>query len=249
MTKTVLITRARGDENEFTEALHELNLNVIHEPMTDILLIHTARTELEQALSENPSAVLLTSRHGARALAALSTIRDLPLLCVGESTGKIAESLGFTRVTVTGQDVDGMIDYILSAYDDEASFVYPSAEHIRTDLGEALAPHGMQTVRVVAYEARQVDGLSDTLSQHLRQGHVDVVTFLSARTASIFEQLVGNAGIAAQLAKMTACCMSEAIAAQLDTGLWRTVVSADQPTLASLALCVDNACNDRRKSG
>lgn len=241
MTKTVLITRARGDETELTDALHEHGLNVVHEPLTEILLIHTARQKLEQALACHPNAVLVTSRHGVRALAALTPLRDLAILCVGEATLQVALSLGFTRAVATGQSADAMIEYVLSAYDDDARFVYPSAEHISTDLTAVLAQHGMETARVVVYEAKAIDKLSDTIIEHIKKGHINAVAFMSQRNASIFMELIAQVKLNKQLKKMTACCMSKAIAEILNKSAWRALHSANEPTLASLALCVDNA--------
>lgn len=245
MTRTILITRARGDENELTEALYDAGINVVHEPLTDILLIHTARAELEQALASSPNAVLLTSRHGARALAALTPIRDMPLLCVGESTLQVALSLGFTRASATGNTAEHMTDYILSAYDDEAHFVYASAEHIRTDLPDILAQHGMHTERVIVYEAKATEALSDTLTEHIKQGHIDGITFLSARTSHTFMAHARNADIEDALEEIEAYCMSKAIAGPLQDGGWKALHISEQPTLASLVQCVDNTSHEQ----
>lgn len=241
MPKTVLVTRARGDESELTDALHDYGLNVIHEPLTEIFLLHTARIALQHLLDQNPSAVLITSRHGARALATLTPQRDLPLLCVGESTQQVALSLGFVRATATGQTLDDMIEYILSAYDEDAYFAYPSAEHVRSELDAALEPHGMRCERLVVYEAKAIEKLSDTLTEHIRQGHIDAVTFLSQRSAEIFMEHIRAAELQKPLRKMAACCMSEGIAAPLPEKAWKKRSIAKEPTLASLAACVDNA--------
>jgi uroporphyrinogen-III synthase len=241
MSKTVLITRARGDEHTLTEALHDAQLNVIHEPLTEIILLHTARSALEYALQNEPDAILITSRHGVRALASLTTLRDLPLLCVGEATLEAAFSLGFHRAVVTGETADDMIEYVRSAYDDDAKFIYPSAEHVNTDLVEALAQFGMSVERVVVYEAQAVASLSDILLEHIKHGQIDAITFLSGRAAKIFTELAENTGIKNLCHKIHACCMSENIASGLEKTAWKAIHIAHKPTLASVAECVDNA--------
>ena len=241
MSKTVLITRARGDEETLTEALHDNGLSVIHEPLTEIILLHTARAELESALENEPDGVLITSRHGVRALASLTTLRDLPLLCVGEATLEAALSLGFHRATATGETADDMIEYVRSAYDDDAHFLYPSAEHVNTDLVEALAQAGMQVERVVVYEAQAVEALSDILQQHLKNNQIDAITFLSQRAAKIFTELTEKADLSEHCKAVHACCMSENIASGLKKPVWKGIAIARKPTLASVAECVDNA--------
>ena len=47
MSKTILVTRAKGDEHELAEALQELGHAVIHEPLTEIFLNHTMRAHIE----------------------------------------------------------------------------------------------------------------------------------------------------------------------------------------------------------
>ena len=110
--KIIVVTRALGDEGEMLHLLQDAGYHAIHEPITEIFLEHTARSELANALRSNPDAVLITSAHGARALALLSEVRDIFLLCVGEKTGEIAADLGFTRVCVAGENVDKMLEYI-----------------------------------------------------------------------------------------------------------------------------------------
>lgn len=248
MSKTVLITRARGDEAVLTDALHDFGLNVIHEPLTEIILLHTARAALENALHHEPDGILITSRHGVRALASLTPLRDLPVLCVGEATLETALSLGFHRSASTGETADDMIEYVRSAYDDDTKFIYPSAEHVNTDLVEALAQNGMTVERVIVYEAQAVETLSDILQQHLKNNQIDAITFLSQRAAKIFSDLADKASLTALCRDIHACCMSENIASGLVKDAWKKVTIARKPTLASVAECVDNALHDRRKT-
>lgn len=241
MSKTILITRARGDEEELTDALHDLGMHVIHEPLTEITLLHTARPEVEYAVDNHPDAMLVTSRHGVRGLATLTPFRDLPLLCVGNATVEAAYSLGFTRATATGQTADDMVEHILAAYDEGSYFVYVSAQHIRNDITAILSQHGMIAERVVVYEAAAVDSFSDVLQEHFRNEHIDAVTFLSQRAATIFMDLIQAAHLQDSLKHMKACCMSNIIAEALPNDIWGEICAAEQPTLASVAHCVDNA--------
>jgi len=241
MSKAVLITRGMGDDEELRELLHASGHRVIHEPLTEIFLKHTARAELSHAIASEPDAIIVTSRYGARALAALSEIRDMMLLCVGESTGAIATSMGFSRVCVAGRTVQELVDYIADAYDGGARFLYASAEHVRADLTKWLSGFQMQVTRIVLYEATASEALSDTLVEQLKRGHVDAVTFLSSRSSEIFMSLLTKAGCDEAIGSMEAFCLSDTVAEPLKSAGWKNIYIADEPTLASLAQSVDNA--------
>ena len=238
--KTILITRPRGDEQELSEALQELGARVICEPLMDIVLQHDQRAALEQALKRDPNAVLLTSRHGARALATLTDLRDPMLLCVGEATALAAQSLGFSRITICGGTIEKLIAYITAAYDDGTRFLYASGAQVRADIGAALAEHNMKVDRLALYEAHAMAQLSDILVAQLKRGQIDAVTFLSPRTAQIFSSLLDKAGLGNAPAELEAFALSEAVAEALADN-WQCVHVASEPTLASLIHAVDNA--------
>jgi uroporphyrinogen-III synthase len=241
MTKTIVITRARGDEASLVDALHARGYRTIHEPLTEIFLNHTARPELEYELQKDPSAVIITSRNGVRALAALTEMRDPMILCVGESTADVATSAGFTRVYAAGGDIEQLLNYIGDAYEEDAHFLYVSAEHIRTDLEPLLAIKGMQVKRIVTYTALPSQALSETLVEQLKRGQLDAITFLSQRSAQIFSTLMAKAEINTTAKDLQAIALSEAVAEPIRQLPWQAVAVSRQPTLASLLECVDNA--------
>jgi len=238
--KTILITRGVSDGEELREQLQELGNRVIHEPLTEIFLNHTVRQELQQAVQEDPNAIILTSRYGARSLAALTEIRDLALLCVGDATAEAARSVGFTRVSVAGGTAEDLLAYILDAYDSDAKLIYGSALHIRTDLETELAAYGMQLQHIVLYEATASETLSDTLIEQLKREQIDAVTFLSQRSADIFLKLLADTDVADATDNLEAYCLSEAVAMPLQESQWKSIIIAPEPTLASLISTIDN---------
>ncbi len=238
--KTIVITRPAGDEIILRDELLERGYHVIHEPLTEIFLKHNVRMEIENALLSDPDAIIITSKHAVQALALLTEMRDMFLLCVGEATANIATQLGFDRVSVTGETVEHLIDYILDCYDEESNFLYVSGEHINTDLSEALSVRAMNVERVVAYEAIAAESLSDTIIEQIKRGQIDALTFFSNRTAKIFVALAGKAGIENFLEETDAFALSQAIADTLKEIKWQGIYSADKATLASMVSCIDN---------
>lgn len=238
--KTILVTRPAGDEKQLTDMLHARGLRVIHEPLTHIYLHHTRRHELQAALLAEPDAVLVTSKHAVNALAFLSELRDVYLICVGEATARAAYSQGFDRVEIAGPAAGRMIDHVLSCYDPGARFLYISGEHTRVDVEAALAAGGMRVQRIVAYEAVASGQLSDTLIEQIKRGNINAATFLSQRAAAIFTRLLAEAKESAAIAGMDCFCLSAAIAEPLQSEPWRHIHVTQEPTLASLLECVDN---------
>jgi uroporphyrinogen-III synthase len=209
--ETILITRPKGDEQPLTDALHERGYRVIHEPLTEIFLLHTERAKIHHALASEP-----------------------------EATAHTAQSLGFSRVSAAGGTVQKLIDYITDGYDQGAQFLYIAGKHVRVDLPEALAAYSMQVEQITAYEALASQQLSDTLVEQLRRRQIDAVTFMSPRAAQIFTALLAKAGIHDATARLDAFCISEAAAAPLDDDVWQGIHIADKPTLASVLNCMDN---------
>jgi len=236
---SIIVTRPKGDEVELTQKLHELGLRVIHEPLTEIILRHDMRHAITAALLDEPDAVIVTSRHAVQALAILSELRDLFLLCVGESTAATANALGFDRVSAANGNVASLAEYITQSYDEGSRFLYVSGDHVRADM-QVLLPQ-MKVDRVITYETQSSDALSDTLAEQLRRGQINAVTLMSQRTAGIFLMLLTKAGLREVTSSLDVICLSKAVAAPLAAHNWRGLHIAQQPTLASLVECVDNA--------
>jgi uroporphyrinogen-III synthase len=238
--KTLLITRPLGDERALTDLLHEQGYRVIHEPLTSIYMEHTARTPLLRALLNEPDGVIVTSRHAVNALALLTELRDIFLLCVGEATASAAHSLGFERISTAGGTAQRLAAMILEGYDPGARFLYISGRHTRLDMAQALAQQHMEIEHIVVYEAVASTSLSDILVAQLQRKAVDGVTLLSPRTALILARLMEKAGISPAASGMEAFCLSEAVAAPLEDGGWKAVHITEEATLASVVECVNN---------
>ena len=237
--ETIVVTRPAGDETALTELLHERNYRVIHEPLMQIFLQHTQRQALEQLLNEDPDACIVTSRHGVQALAALSELRDLYLICVGESTAHMAQTLGYDRIAVAGGNVNRLVEYISHSYDEGSRFIYLSGEHVRMDIESVLSQ--MQVTRLALYEAVASTQLSDTLIEHLRREQIDAITLMSPRTAQIFSTLVEQANAQESLRHLNAIALSAAVAEPLASLPWKGIHITREATLASIAQTVDNA--------
>jgi len=238
--ETIVITRPQGDEHLLAGLLHDHGYRIIHEPLTHIFLYHTQRQALHRALIGEPDAVIVTSRHAVQAMALLTDMRDAYLICVGDATARAAYSLGFDRISISGGNAQSLIDTVLAGYDRGSRFLYLSGQHVQAEIDAILAEKGMHAEKLTLYEATAATHLSDTLLEQLRRGHIDGVTFLSQRTATIFMQLLYKADSLPSLVHARAFCLSAAIAATLRSPPWKSIHAAGEATLASLLECVDN---------
>jgi len=238
--ETIVITRPKGDGESLAEALQTRGFRVIHEPLTEILLLHNERQALHHALLSEPDAVIITSRHGVHALALLSDLRDAYLLCVGVATAQAAESLGFTRVATAGGNVESLIETIAQGYDAGSRFLYASGRHVRADIKAALRTQSMEVQRLILYEAMAAPRLSDTLIEQLKRKQINAVTFFSQRAAQLFIILLSQAEAPQATADLHAFCLSDVVAAPLVETPWKAIHVARQATLASLVVGVDN---------
>lgn len=248
MSHTVVITRPPEEEHALANLLHRRGYHVINEPLSHIFLKHTAQFDVTRAFEANPDAIIVTSRHGAQALATLAGIRDVPVLCVGKTTEKALLSAGFDRVTCAGGTVDQLLGYVMSSYDNESRFLYLSADHVRKDISTLLSGQGMPTERIVAYQAVMAEQFSDTFAEHLKRHQIGAVTFLSQRAAHAFTELAAKAKLVDTLHHVRACSMSKAIAEPLTPKHWKHIYHAQRPTLISLANCIDQAFERRKKA-
>jgi len=239
--ETIVVTRPQGDERALTDLLHAHGYRVIHEPLTQILLRHDERHAVAKALYDEPDACIITSRHGAQALALLTEVRDIFLICVGDATARMASSLGFARIDVAGGNAKKLTDYILGSYEEDSRLLYVSGEHVSTDIVSPLQKVGMKVERIPIYEAVASERLSDTIVEQLRREQLDAVTFLSQRTAHIFTSLIEKAGVQNSVAHLHGFALSAAITEPLVAHPWKKLHVTDEATLASLIESVDNA--------
>jgi uroporphyrinogen-III synthase len=248
-SKTIAITRPSSEKDTLTGLLHERGHHVICEPVTHVALHVSAQEPLDQALASHPDAVIVTSRNAVEALAAFTELRDMVLLCVGPATGRAALAHGFSRVFIAGGTVEHLTQHIIGAYDPDSRFLYVSAEHVRIDLVAALSRQGMHIERVVVYEAVAEPQFSDTFAEHIRRGKIDAVTFLSQRSAQVFEQLAKKAKVEDNLKKIHACCMSKTIASGLTPKLWKQVHTPRNTTFAAFAESIESAFTRKKPAG
>lgn len=193
---------------------------------------------------DGAQAVMLTSANGARAFAAASPERGLPVFTVGDATAKCARLLGFDRVQSAGADSHSLVRLVRGTLDAAAGAVlHGCGEAVAGDPAGALQAAGFTVRRTVLYRADRATALDPATSDLLAEGRLDMVLFFSPRAAQTFVILVEQAGLSAACAGLSAICLSPAVADAAGAGgpgpAWRAVRTAARPDMAALLEEID----------
>lgn len=226
----VLITRPEDDAIALAGHLAALGIASKIEPLLEIRDLPDGPLDLSGV-----QALLATSANGVRAFARRCARRDLPLLAVGDATARAARDSGFASVESAGGDVFALAHLVRQNLDPASgALLHIAGTAVAGDLGKLLAADGFTVRRAVIYEARTASQLTAETRQLLARGKIDGVVLFSPRTAAIFAELVGAAGLAAACAGVTAFCLSWAVAAVIETMGWRQVRVAARPNQLAL---------------
>lgn len=221
----ILLTRPLVDSQRFADRLGQDGITCVLAPLLSIELVTQVSLDFDGL-----QAALLTSANGARALADLTSRRDIKVLAVGASTAEQARTRGFLDTLVAGGDVASLANLVLAQLrPDGGRLVHIAASVQAGDLSGMLECHGFAVERLVAYRAVTADDLPNEAGDSLRGGLLDGVVFFSPRTAATFAALVKKVGLQETTAPLAAFCLSRAVAGALGSLPWRAHCVPDEP--------------------
>ena len=233
-----LITRPLEDAEELVGELRQRGLIPVLAPLLTIC----NRTGVVPQL-EGVQALLLTSANGARAFAAATHIRDLPVYVVGDATARTATGLGFGHVKSADGDVKDLARLVSDSLDPKAGALYHAAgTRLAGDLAGRLREGGFTVVREALYEAEAASELPAAAKEGLTGGSLDLALFFSPRTAAAFVTLVIEADLVSGCERVAAYAVSSAVCDALAGLPWRTISVAVRPDQESLLAVLDADC-------
>ncbi|MSO54360.1 MAG: uroporphyrinogen-III synthase [Rhodospirillales bacterium] len=231
----LLVTRPRDDAEALARRLDKLGVEALIEPLLTIEFRSGVNVRLEGA-----QAVLATSANGVRALAALTTRRDVPVFAVGPTSARTARDLGFKAVESANGAVDDLAWLATTRLDPKhGAVVHVAGSDVAGDLAGHLEARGFEYRRAVLYEARPVTALSDAARQALAEGSLASAIFFSPRTARTFVSVIQSHGLEPACAGMVAFCLSTAIAEVAGTIRWRLAHVTKRPDEDSAIAAVE----------
>ncbi len=220
-----LVTRPRDDAEAFAKALHARGHGAIVAPIMEVHVIAG-----EPIALEGVQAVLATSANGVRALAARTKRRDVTFYAVGPQTAEAARDAGFPIVISAEGDSAALVETVAREGDPaKGALLHAAGAETAGRLRQSLQARGFSVETAVLYEAVPVAKLPPEAEEALRNETVDGVFLFSPRSARVFATLVGDAGLAAQCAKLIACCISAATAEALNPLSFARVAVAGAP--------------------
>jgi len=232
---TALVTRPREDAEGVSQELRQRGLDVTVAPLLDI---HYLDAEVDAA---GVQGILATSANGVRALARLLPDRDLPVWAVGDATARMAREAGYHKVEAAGGDVHSLAALVKSRCSPETgAFLHAAGSVVAGDLAGDLGAAGFAVRRVVLYEARTAQAVSDDLAGALRSGGIGLALFFSPRTAATFVTLIQAAGLERTITAITAYALSANVAHELAALPWAAVRVAADPSQAALLAVLEH---------
>lgn len=210
----VAITRAKPEADRTAERVRARGAEAIVAPLITIVPCgYDTNTEGAQA-------ILFTSSNGVRAFPDTRGAHDRIVLAVGDVTAAAAREAGFTDVRSADGDVRSLAALVKAELDPaKGKLIHIAGDHVAGDLGGELRAAGFNVERRLAYASVAASVLPEALAQPL-----DIVLFHSARAAETFIALG-----APNAAKLTAGCLSAAIAEAAVKTTWNRVVTAPRP--------------------
>jgi uroporphyrinogen-III synthase len=237
-----LITRPHDDAKPLADALAAKGIECTIEPLLQIVPIPETAIDLDGV-----QALLFTSANGVRAFAAKSGRRDLGVLAIGEGSAAAAREAGFTAVESAGGDVAALATLAIDRLDPKAGAVFHAAGSVLAgDLKGRLEQAGFEVRRMALYESKTADGFSPETRMNLTLGGIDLVLLFSPRTGKTFARLWAEAE-RPDLGKVTALCLSAAVAREVTELHWQRIEIAERPDQPAMLALVDAEIERRKR--
>ena len=232
---TILVVRTEPGAGAFVRRLEDQGIAALACPVTIVRPLNTPLVVPEAAQGVILTSVNAVEQYGRRGLST-----DLPAFAVGSATATAAAAAGFTAVHDAGSDVRGLEALIADrCRPADGPLVYPTALDVAGTLRERLEGRGYTVVAAAIYEAASADSLPESVEKALRTRTVDGAALFSGRNAVEFVRLALAAGHDSAISGMYALCISDAVAAALqsaeDSPGWRRIVVAASPDADAMA--------------
>lgn len=235
----ILITRPADDAAHLAKLLALRGYDSFIEPLLHFAPIPGSGMLLEHVQAGGLQAVVVTSRHAVYALKNYPTLHELPLYAVGTPSTYDQMPLGFRRITYA-DNVQQLIRKLMAeCTPQDGGILYVRGRHITHHLSKTLQRQGYALEEIIVYAMHAAGALSPELLAALESGALHTATFLSARTAETFMQLLRATPQWPSLSQVNAAAFSDTVAQALAGGHWKHIAVCAKPTVAALLDEVD----------
>jgi uroporphyrinogen-III synthase len=227
----VLVTRPQSDAERTAKRLAAAGHDPLVAPLMSI--VSTGRAPPQGGWD----AVIVTSAHAVAALAGLGG-RSGPVFAVGDRTAAAVREAGFDDVRVGEGDAASLVALVSRSLPRNSVLLHVAGRHRKPEPGASLRDAGYAISVWEAYEAQPIRRLPADVLSDLTAGRIDAALHYSRRSAALFVDLVGEAGLSPKLRPVTHVCLSADIAAPL-ASLDATVLVAAEPNETALLAALD----------
>lgn len=225
----IVITRPQEDATILATMLRARGYHTLIEPMLAITPLPKKDALLKTLLTQNPQAILITSKHAISALASLTIERTIPVVAVGKVTAAQAKQLGFSAKNAGGT-AQKLIAYVKKHYDPQKGcLLYARGADISTDIAAVLQEHHFLVESIIVYKATTAKTLSKALREALKLGRITSILFFSARSAATYTRLMMRYKLQNAHRAITSICLSKDIAEKLKPLPWKKIRVAARP--------------------
>jgi uroporphyrinogen-III synthase len=233
----VAVTRPEGSAGDFAAALAARGHEAVFAPLLEIRSLSAGLPDVTRF-----QALLATSANAFLDCAAGSLRGGPPVFAVGGATADAARAAGAGEVHAAAGDGAALIEEVAAACTPGAGpLLYLCARDRRVDVAGALGARGFAVEQLETYAAETPASLPESLRTRLAERGIDAVSFFSPRTAGSFVRLIREAGLETACEGLTALCLSEAVAAELEGLTWRRVAVAAAPDREALLAALEAA--------
>lgn len=241
MIKQILITRPGPDAKVTAQQLDQLGFSCFIEPMQVITFNKNFIADIEKISSLKNPIFIFTSANAIRTMPDLSNFKNNRVLAVGKKTADEIILHGYKNVTITGQTVTDMLDYINNNFIAGAdNFIYFSGDIISADIEKILSEKSYNIIRQVVYQTTPITSLSDHLINKISNNEFFAALFYSPANAKIFTENLLKYQLSGNMQKTLAFCISKRTADRLGNIKFRSIHIAQSPTENSLLALIQN---------
>jgi len=225
----ILVTRAKEDAERTAERLAGLG----HEALiASVLRIVPTEDSMPKGACD---ALIVTSAHAMEALSAFVN-KGMPVFSVGERTSDALRAGGFTSIETAEGDAVSLSRLIRETLPPTSTLLHVTARHHKEEPASSLRAAGFSVLTWEAYEAQALTRLPEAAVESLRTGKIGAVLHYSRRSAELFIQLAGKAGLQSVLLGCPHLCLSADVAAPLEAAGAATRIAGEPHEDALLEL-------------
>ncbi|MEE2694219.1 MAG: uroporphyrinogen-III synthase [Pseudomonadota bacterium] len=226
----VLVTRPVGRAPATVKALWACHITAICDPMLTVEPIANSSIEIPTC-----QALAITSVAAAELLGIYISEVTKPIFAVGDTTARTALRNGFPNVRSANGDVSTLVDLIVNSADPaDGQLLHLGGEDVAGNLVQALRLRGFCAEHAPIYRVFEATTFRPPTIAAFRKTEIGGVLFFSPRSARAFVRLLSLRQAAFSLNRVTAFCLSTAVARETESVGWQNILISEHPTMASL---------------